>query len=383
MIMNIDLLITNKNKFEKLLECGQSPWLDNISRCMIDSGELKSLVDNNIIAGITSNPSIFEKAIDSGKCNYPEIIKNMSSQGLDTFKIYDAITQKDIKDAAKILYPVYEKTEGNDGFVSIEVPPNIAMDTETSVKEAERIFYSINEPNLLIKIPATKEGLSAITQIIAKGINVNVTLMFSLTHYINVADAYMEGLEIALKNGININKIHSVASVFISRLDTMIDKLLDDILNNNAGNADNKSRISSLKGMAAVANVKVIYNRFLEVLNSGRFKKLKSAGANIQRPLWASTSTKNPDYYDLKYVEPLIAKNTVNTLPEQTIESIADHGNIKSDTASYDFENSVNILNELKKLGIDTEQAGEILQKEGVKSFEESYNKLLDSIKNV
>ncbi|MHB8281647.1 MAG: transaldolase [bacterium] len=381
--MNIDLLVSNKNKFKKLLECGQSPWLDNISRCMIDSGELKSLVDNNIITGITSNPSIFEKAIDSGKCNYPETIKKMSSQGLDIFKIYDAITQKDIKDAAKLLYPVYEKTEGNDGFVSIEVPPNIAMDTETSVKEAARIFYSINEPNLLIKIPATKEGLSAITQIIAKGINVNVTLMFSLTHYINVADAYMEGLESALKNGISINKIHSVASVFISRLDTMIDKLLDDILNNNAGNADNKNKIISLKGMAAVANIKVIYNKFLEIFNSGRFKKLESMGANIQRPLWASTSTKNPDYYDLKYVEPLIAKNTVNTLPEQTIESIADHGNIKSDTASYDFENSVNILNELKKLGIDTEQAGEILQKEGVKSFEESYNKLLDSIKNV
>ncbi|MHB1664050.1 MAG: transaldolase [bacterium] len=381
--MNIDLLVSNKNKFAKLLECGQSPWLDNISRCMIDSGELKSLVDNNIITGITSNPSIFEKAIDSGKCNYPETIKKMSSQGLDTFKIYDAITQKDIKDAAKLLYPVYEKTEGNDGFVSIEVPPNIAMDTETSVKEAARIFYSINEPNLLIKIPATKEGLSAITQIIAKGINVNVTLMFSLTHYINVADAYMEGLESALKNGISINKIHSVASVFISRLDTMIDKLLDDILNNNAGNADNKNKIISLKGMAAVANIKVIYNKFLEIFNSGRFKKLESMGANIQRPLWASTSTKNPDYYDLKYVEPLIAKNTVNTLPEQTIESIADHGNIKSDTASYDFENSVNILNELKQLGIDTEQAGEILQKEGVKSFEESYNKLLDSIKNV
>ncbi len=381
--MNIDLLVSNKNKFKKLLECGQSPWLDNISRCMIDSGELKSLVDNNIITGITSNPSIFEKAIDSGMCNYPETIKNMSSQGLDTFKIYDAITQKDIKDAAKLLYPVYKKTAGNDGFVSIEVPPNIAMDTETSVKEAARIFYSINEPNLLIKIPATKEGLSAITQIIAKGINVNVTLMFSLTHYINVADAYMKGLESALKNGININKIHSVASIFISRLDTMIDKLLDDILNNNDGNADNKNKIISLKGMAAVANIKVIYNKFFEIFNSGRFKKLESAGANIQRPLWASTSTKNPDYYDLKYVEPLIAKNTVNTLPEQTIESIADHGNIKSDTASYDYENSVNILNELKKLGIDTEQAGEILQKEGVKSFEESYNKLLDSIKNV
>ena len=381
--MNINLLVSNKNKFEKLLECGQSPWLDNISRCMIDSGELKSLVDNNIITGITSNPSIFEKAIDSGKCNYPETIKKMSSpQSLDAFKIYDAITQKDIKDAAKILYPIYKKTEGNDGFVSIEVPPNIATDTETSVKEAMRIFYSINEPNLLIKIPATKEGLPAITQIIAKGINVNVTLMFSLTHYINVADAYMEGLEIALKNGISINKIHSVASVFISRLDTMIDTLLDNILKNN-NNADNKSKIISLKGMAAVANIKVIYNKFFEIFNSGRFKKLESMGANIQKPLWASTSTKNPDYYDLKYVEPLIAKNTVNTLPEQTIESIADHGNIKSDTVSYDFENSVNILNELKKLGIDTEQAGEILQKEGVKSFEESYDKLLDLIKNV
>ena len=381
--MNINLLVSNKNKFEKLLECGQSPWLDNISRCMIDSGELKPLVDNNIITGITSNPSIFEKAIDSGKCNYPETIKKMSSpQSLDAFKIYDAITQKDIKDAAKILYPIYKKTEGNDGFVSIEVPPNIATDTETSVKEAMRIFYSINEPNLLIKIPATKEGLPAITQIIAKGINVNVTLMFSLTHYINVADAYMEGLEIALKNGISINKIHSVASVFISRLDTMIDTLLDNILKNN-NNADNKSKIISLKGMAAVANIKVIYNKFFEIFNSGRFKKLESMGANIQKPLWASTSTKNPDYYDLKYVEPLIAKNTVNTLPEQTIESIADHGNIKSDTVSYDFENSVNILNELKKLGIDTEQAGEILQKEGVKSFEESYDKLLDLIKNV
>jgi transaldolase len=379
--MNIDLLISNRKKFGELIECGQSPWLDNISRCMIDSGELKLLVDNNIITGITSNPSIFEKAIDSGKCNYPETIKKMSSQGLDTFEVYDAITQRDIKDAAKILYPVYKKTYGKDGFVSIEVPPDIATDTETSIKEAERIFQAINEPNLLIKIPATKEGLSAITRIIGKGINVNVTLMFSLTHYINVADAYMEGLEMAHKNGIDINKIHSVASVFISRLDTMADNLLDNVLNKAGGDA--KSGIISLKGQAAVANAKVIYNKFIDIFNGERFKKLESMGANIQRPLWASTSTKNPDYYDLKYVEPIVAKNTVNTLPEQTIESIADHGNIKPDTAELDIESSVNILNELKKIGIDTEQAGEILQKEGVKSFEESYDKLLDSIKNV
>ncbi|RZD17058.1 MAG: transaldolase [Candidatus Acididesulfobacter guangdongensis] len=379
--MNIDLLISNRKKFGELIKCGQSPWLDNISRCMIDSGELKLLVDNNIITGITSNPSIFEKAIDSGKCNYPETIKKMSSQGLDTFEVYDAITQRDIKDAAKILYPIYEKTHGKDGFVSIEVPPDIATDTETSIKEADRIFHSINEPNLLIKIPATTEGLSAIARIIGKGINVNVTLMFSITHYINVADAYMEGLEMAHKNGIDINKIHSVASVFISRLDTMIDNLLDNLLNKAGGDA--KNGIISLKGQAAVANAKIIYNKFTDIFNGERFKKLESMGANIQRPLWASTSTKNPDYYDLKYVEPLVAKNTVNTLPEPTIESIADHGNIKPDTAELDVESSGNILNELKKIGIDTEQAGEILQKEGVKSFEESYNKLLDSIKNV
>jgi transaldolase len=379
--MNVDLLISNKKKFEELIGCGQSPWLDNISRCMIGSGELKLLVDNNIITGITSNPSIFEKAIDSGKCNYPDTIRKMSSQGLSTFEVYDAITQRDIKDAAKILYPIYKKTGGKDGFVSIEVPPDIAADTETSIKEAARIFHSINEPNLLIKIPATKEGLSAITRIIGKGINVNVTLMFSVTHYINVADAYMEGLEMAHKNGLDITKIHSVASVFISRLDTMVDTLLDNMLNKAAG--DVKNSISSLKGLAAVANAKIIYNKFLDIFSAERFKKLESMGANIQRPLWASTSTKNPDYYDLKYVEPLVAKNTVNTLPEQTIESIAENGNIRPDTAELDIAGSVNILDELKKIGIDTEHAGEILQKEGVKSFEESYNKLLDSIKNV
>ncbi len=379
--MRTDFLISKKNAAEKLIELGQSPWLDNISRCIIDSGELAALVKNSIITGVTSNPSIFEKSINSGKCGYPEIIREMSLKGLNTFSIYDAITQKDIKDAAKILFPVYLKTGGGDGFVSIEVPPDIASDTVSSVREAKRIFASVASKNVLIKIPATKEGLPAITELISNGINVNVTLMFSLKHYTDVSSAYTQGLNLAVKNGIDLKNIHSVASVFVSRIDTFIDRQLDGLAKNETG--PRKESLINLKGKAAVANSKIIFKKYLEVINGERFKTLKSLGANIQKPLWASTSTKNPDYYDLKYVEPLIGKNTINTLPDITLEALCDHGLLKADTIFMDFDAAKKTIKELSYYGINLDNAGEILQEQGVKAFEDSYEKLLDSIKNV
>jgi transaldolase len=348
---------------------------------MIDSGDLAKLVQNGIITGITSNPSIFEKAINSGKCGYPEKIKKLSGEKLTSFEIYDTITREDIKSAAQILKPVYEKSGGNDGFVSIEVSPDIATDTSTSLNEALRIFSLINEKNVLIKIPATKEGLEAIPILISKGININITLMFSMNHYISVAEAYIKGLKSAFANGFNLSSIHSVASIFISRVDTLVDKLLNDLI--AAADSSKKEKLSNLLGKAGVANSKMIFNKFNEIFNGVEFAALKSKGANIQRLLFASTSTKNPAYHDLKYVEPLIGKNTINTLPNETIEHIADHGNIMPDTASQEFDESLSIIKELSEFGIDLNNVGEKLQLDGVKSFEDAYEKLLNSIKNI
>jgi len=381
--MNIDFVVSKSSQFKKMQSCGQSPWLDNISRCMIDSGELNKLVQNEIITGITSNPSIFEKAINSGKCGYPEAIKTLSSKKLTTFEIYDTLTREDIKSAAKILMPVHEKSGGKDGFVSIEVPPNIATDAETSINEAVRIYSLIGEKNVLIKIPATKEGLYAISTLISKGISVNVTLMFSLNHYIDVANAYIKGLRTAMENGLNLSDIHSVASIFISRVDTLVDKLLNDLIAAAEAEPAKKEKLVNLLGKAGVANSKIIFNKFNEIFNGNDFNSLKEKGANLQRLLFASTSTKNPAYPDLKYVEPFIGKNTINTLPDETIEHIAEHGNILPDTASQELNESNLTVTGLKGFGIDLNGIGEKLQSDGVKSFEDSYEKLLDSIKNI
>lgn len=381
--MKADFLISKKEQFRKLISYGQSPWLDNISRCLIDSGELEQLVKSGIITGITSNPSIFEKSINSGKCGYPELIKKLASEKLDSFTIYDIITREDIKKAAEILLPVFEKTGGNDGFVSIEVPPNIATNIETSISEAQRIFALINEKNVLIKIPATKEGLEIIPILLSKGINVNVTLMFSVNHYIQVANAYIKGIKKASENGIDLKNIHSVASIFISRIDTMVDRQLEELIK-NTNDSSIKEKITNLLGKAGVANSKIIFKKYNDIFdNSNEFAPLKTKGANIQRLLWASTSTKNPAYYDLKYVEPLIGKNTINTLPDETILHIAEHGNLIPETASEDIDYSMHINEELLKIGIDLNKVGEKLQLDGVKSFEDSYEKLLKSIENI
>ncbi len=381
--MKTDFLVSKKGQFKKLVSYGQSPWLDNISRCLIDSGELEQLVQNGIITGITSNPSIFEKSINSGKCGYPELIKKLSSEKLDPFTIYDTITREDIKKTAEILSPVFLETGGNDGFVSIEVPPNIATNVETSINEAQRISSLINRENVLIKIPATKEGLEIIPALLSEGINVNVTLMFSLNHYVDVANAYMDGLKRALKNGFDLKNIHSVASIFVSRLDTMVDSKLEELIR-NTDDTSKEEQIENLKGKAGVANSKIIFKKYSEIFESGsKFASLRKKGANIQRLLWASTSIKNPAYYDLKYVEPLIGKNTINTLPNETIVHIAEHGNLIPETASKDMDYSMKVNKELLEIGIDLNKFGEILQSNGVKSFEDSYEKLLKSIENI
>lgn len=380
--MNADFVASRSGNFKRMQSFGQSPWLDNISRCMIDSGDLSKLVSSGAITGITSNPSIFEKAINSGKCGYPETIKKLALSKLSVFEIYDTITREDIKSAANILKPVYEKSSGKDGYVSIEVAPDIAFDAQTSIKEAIRIHSLINEKNVLIKIPATKEGLEAIPVLLSKGININVTLMFSLNHYAAVADAYIKGLKGAIAAGTDISQINSVASVFVSRMDTLIDKRLNELAG-DAGNVAEKEKILGLLGKAGVSNLKLIFKKFNEIFEGSEFSDIKSKGGNIQRLLFASTSTKNPAYYDLKYVEPFIGRNTVNTLPDETIEHIADHGNIAENSAAAQMAESSAVVSALAGLGIDLNEAGETLQAEGVKSFEDAYAKLLGSIKSI
>ncbi|MFW0884494.1 transaldolase [Candidatus Acidulodesulfobacterium sp. H_13] len=381
--MKIDFIASKSGQFKKLTFYGQSPWLDNISRCMINSGELEKLIQNGVITGITSNPSIFEKAINSEKCGYPEAIKSLLQKNLTPFQIYDAITRDDIKSTALLLKPVYEKSGGRDGFVSIEVAPNIATNVSTSISEAQRIFSLIDEKNVLIKIPATNEGLEVISALISQGINVNATLMFSRNHYIAVSNAYIGGLKKALESGLNLRDIHSVASIFISRVDTYVDKLLNELITGTDASSAKKEKIINLRGKAAVANSKIIFNKYKETFSGAEFTTLKAEGATRQRLLFASTSTKDPSYYDLKYVEPLIGRNTVSTLPDETIEHIADHGKLSPDTVSQELENSNKIIAELSELGIDLDEVGEKLQEDGVKSFENSYDKLLDSIKNI
>lgn len=346
---------------------GQSAWYDNIDRRIIENGDIQKLFDMGI-RGVTSNPSIFEKAI-IGSPVYDDSIRELSRAGKSPVEIYDIITIQDVQAAADLLSTTYSRTQGRDGYVSLEVLPEYAHNVDKTIDNARKIHKEVARPNLMIKVPGTKEGPEAIRVLTREGINVNVTLLFSLEHYESSANAYIDGLKDRLKDGNPLDNVASVSSVFISRVDTWVDKLLDDL------NED------SLKGKIAVANTKMIYERFKELFYGDVFGEASSKGAQIQRVLWGSTSTKNPDYVDVKYVDELIGKDTINTIPHNTLEAFLDHGTPRL-TIEENLNNERTYLKRLRDLGIDLNGICDDIQQQGVEAFSESFNQLIKAIVN-
>ncbi len=368
------------NTLIELLESGQSYWLDNLTRGKITTGELKRRVDEQGLRGITSNPSIFNKAISKGS-DYDGHISELVKEGKNLPQIYDALTIKDVQDACDILHPVFEQSNGTDGFVSLEVPPYLARDTEGTMKEARRLYSAVGKQNCLIKIPGTKEGIPAIEQMLYEGININITLLFSVDRYVEVAQAYISAIARRVAEGKSVNHIISVASVFLSRIDVLTDQLLDQYIIPAEENK-NASQTYKLSGRAGIATASLCYQRFKEIFSDTNWKILEENGAHVQRPLWASTSNKDPLYNDLRYVESLIGKNTVNTLPDETIAAFANHGSIKKDSIEQELEQANELFGELKKMDIDISFITQQLENEGVQKFTESYNKLISNLAN-
>jgi transaldolase len=365
------------NRLKKLYQLGQSPWYDNIDRRLIENGELKSLFDSGIV-GVTSNPTIFEKAVNSSAV-YDEKIKRLKKEGRTLEQIYDELTADDVRDAADMLKKVFEETRGGDGYVSIEVLPEYAFDTAKTIEYARHIFKKVGRPNIMVKVPGTKESPEAIRTLIREGINVNVTLLFSGPQYELVAGAYLDGLRDRLKDGLDVRSVASVASVFISRIDTKVDNLLE-VFASRTHDIDVKARINFLKGKIAIANVKSIYQKFKEVFGERNFWGLKAKGAVLQRPLWASTSTKNPAYSDLIYVDNLIGPMTVNTMPHQTVLAFQDHGRIAL-TLESDLPGACAYLTQVEDIGISVEMICQEAQVEGVRAFQQSFDTLMSAIK--
>ncbi len=365
------------NAIQRLEQLGQSIWYDNISRSLIRSGELQRLVNEGLL-GVTSNPTIFDKAI-AGSAEYDvqirELLSGTPSPGIP--EMIQALMMTDIQMAADILRPVYDRTKGRDGYVSIEVTPRKARDTRATVEEVRLLWGRIGRPNLMVKIPATREGLPAIEQALSEGININVTLIFSVARYREVADAYLRGLERRDGAGHLLSGVASVASVFVSRVDTLVDGLL--LARAAAGTAVESERYRSLTGKAAVANSKLVYGAFQEIFSGERFARLARRGAGIQRPLWGSTSTKNPAYDDLLYVDPLVGRNTVNTVPPATYVAILDHAR-PALTVEEGVPEAHKVLADLGGAGIDMERVMVQLEEEGVAAFEKSFDGLAGNL---
>lgn len=364
-----------ENKLKQLNILGQSIWLDYIRRDLIENGELKRLIFEDGLSGMTSNPSIFEKAITQSQL-YKEDIKKMALEGKDSLEIYEALSQTDVENAALEFLHIFDDTNGEDGLVSLEVNPHLAFNTKGTIAEAHHLWTALNSKNILIKVPGTKEGLLAIKQLISDGINVNVTLLFGLDRYRQVADAYIIGLEDRLAKGLPVNNISSVASFFISRIDGLIDPMLEEIIKQDD---DRQPIAKDLLGQVAIANAKAAYQIYKEIFTSKRFDKLAKLGAHPQRLLWASTSTKNKNYNDLKYIEALIGPETVNTITLETLEAYRDHGNPKS-LLEDNPDHAKKILTELQSIGINLNQVTQQLENEGVKKFSNSLDSLIKSI---
>ncbi|HEX6543316.1 MAG TPA: transaldolase, partial [Ktedonobacterales bacterium] len=369
----------SKSRLHEVSELGQSIWYDNIQRRLITSGDMQRLIDEDAIVGVTSNPTIFEKAIDGSK-DYDSQLQELVNQGItDPQQIFDALSIHDIQAAADLFRPIYDRTNGGDGFISIEVAPNYANDTRATISEARRLFKLVDRPNVMVKIPATSEGMPAIEEMIYEGVNINITLIFALDVYEQVTEAYIRGLEHRLREGLPVMGIASVASFFVSRVDTLVDKLLDEKIAQETDPA-RQQELRDLKGKAAIANARLAYARYRDIFHGERFANLREHGAAPQRCLWASTSTKNPDYSDVLYVEELIGPETVDTMPPQTIVAFQDHGKVKV-TVDQDIAGQHEIMDRLQAAGIDMAAVTKQLEIEGVASFTESYNKLLDATK--
>ncbi|GHO73704.1 hypothetical protein KSD_14750 [Ktedonobacter sp. SOSP1-85] len=363
------------NPLVQLQDQGQSVWYDNIDRAQIASGEFARMLKEDGILGVTANPTIFEKSISAGHA-YDEQMQQLIKEGESSNEIYEDLVIQDIRTVADLLRPIYDRTEGKDGYVSLEVSPELANDTEGTIKEAERFWNIVERPNLMIKIPATPAGIPAIYETLRKGINVNITLIFSLQSYADVVDAYVRALEERNSEGKDISHIASVASFFVSRVDTLVDKLLEDKIK-----AGGDASLKELEGKAAIANARLVYQDFKRFFNTPRFETLKHAGAHVQRPLWASTSTKNPAYRDVLYAEELIGPDTVDTMPLDTIKNFRDHGIVKN-TIENDIEGAKKTLDELEKNGIHYDQVTKQLQDEGVQKFIDSFHQLFAGIKS-
>lgn len=365
------------NRLAAVYELGQSIWYDNIRRGLITSGEFQRLIAEDSIVGCTSNPTIFEKAID-GSADYDDAIKELARQGItDAQDVFDALSIQDIQAAADLLRPVYDRTRHLDGYISLEVSPIAANDTKKTIAEARRLFERVNRPNVMIKIPATEEGLPAIEQMIYEGVNINVTLIFSLDRYERVAEAFIRGLEHRLREGQAVDDIASVASFFVSRVDTLVDAALDEKIA-QADDSAAKDDLRSLHGKAAIANARLAYQKYQDIFHGNRFAKLSAKGARTQRCLWASTSTKNPAYRDVLYVEQLIGPETIDTMPPQTIAAFQDHGEAKV-TISDDIPGMHAVMGRLADVGINMDSVTYQLEIDGVQAFADSYHKLLES----
>jgi transaldolase/transaldolase/glucose-6-phosphate isomerase len=357
--------MTTSNPLHRLEQFGQSIWLDSLSRALIRSGQLRSLIGDDGLSGVTSNPTIFEKAIGETS-DYDTDISRLSREGKGSQSIYESLAVADIQEAAGLLRPVYEATQGIDGYVSLEVSPFLAHDTQKTIAEAQRLWSAVNRPNVMIKIPATREGVPAISACTAQGINVNVTLLFGLPRYREVAGAYLSGLEQRAAQGADLSGIRSVASFFLSRIDVLIDPQL-------------QGKAPDLKGQVAIASAKIAYMIYREIFDGERFRKLAAQGARKQWLLWGSTGTKSKEYSDVKYVEALVGPETVNTLPVETLEAYRDHGSPER-RLDADLESAVTVMNKLSALDIDIDKVTQQLEGEGVDKFAASLTKLLQRV---
>ena len=368
---------STQNPLLELQKFGQSIWLDYIRRDLITSGELKRLIDNDGLRGMTSNPSIFEKAI-VGSNDYADFLDQLIAQGLSAGDIFERIAVRDIQDAADTLLPVYKSTNKRDGYVSLEVSPTLARDTQGTIEEARRLWKAVARPNIMIKVPGTPEGVAPVRQLTSEGLNINITLLFAQDAYKKVVEAYIDGLEAAQKAGKDISGIASVASFFVSRIDTLADSMIDTELK-NPGSPEREQLLRSLHGKVAIANAKQAYRFYQNLIASPRWKALAASGAQTQRLLWASTSTKNPKYRDVLYIEELIGPDTVNTIPPATMDAFRDHGVVQR-TLDADLTAADATMTNLEKAGISMQKVTDQLLDEAIKLFADAFAKLIAAV---
>ncbi|HEU6446481.1 MAG TPA: transaldolase [Gaiellaceae bacterium] len=358
-----------KSRLHELSELGQSVWIDSLSREWLRNGELERMMAEDAVVGVTSNPTIFQKALSEGDW-YDEQLRELLGEDADLKEIFFRLAFDDIREACDLMRKAWDAAEGQDGYVSLEVDPHLAHDTEATIEQAQRFHDAIDRPNLYVKIPATKAGLPAIEEMIARGKSINVTLIFSLERYAEVTEAYIRGLERLVEGGGDPSSVTSVASFFVSRVDTETDRRLEELDGND-----------HLRGKLAIANAKLAYQRYKEIFAGGRWDALRGAGASAQRCLWASTSTKNPAYRDVMYVEELIGPQTVNTMPKETIEAFQDHGEIRGITLEEGLDEARQLFADLAQAGIDYDDVTRVLEDEGVQKFADSFDELLEGIR--